>query len=96
LNFAPLFVLTNNGGAVSSAPTVVERRPTPSLFEGLQMALPKTIRRTVWAGALACWGAVCLSTGLCCLPSNDPPKQSPPQRLTGGGAGGAVAPDAAR
>jgi hypothetical protein len=50
------------------------------------MALPKTIRRTIWAGALACWGAVCLSTGLCCLPSNDPPKQSPPQRLTGAGA----------
>jgi hypothetical protein len=41
----------------------------------------KVIRRSIWAGILACWGVVVLSTGLCCLPSDPPPKQAPSQRL---------------
>lgn len=45
------------------------------------MASPKLLRRTAWAGAVACWGVLCLSTGLCCLPSDPPPKQSPDQQL---------------
>jgi len=47
------------------------------------MASTKLVRRTIWAAGLTCWGLICLSTGLCCIPSDPPPRQPPPHRLTG-------------